>query len=93
MATDWRTAPRLPAAAKAMGIASEFRVRTLSGQSRRWTTAELTAALGGLVELDAMVKGAPGSAADAAQRRLAFALWVRQHATGGAVAMGSVGPG
>jgi len=83
----------LPAAAKAMGIASEFRVRTLAGQSRRWTTAELTAALGGLVELDAMVKGAPGSAADAAQRRLAFTLWVRQHATGGAVAAGSVGPG
>ena len=50
----------LPAAAKAMGITSEFRAKTLAGQTRRWTTAELTAALGGLVELDAMVKGAPG---------------------------------
>ena len=32
--------------------------------------------LDGLLELDAMVKGAPGSIADPAQRRLAFVLWV-----------------
>jgi DNA polymerase III delta subunit len=77
----------LPAAAKAMGITSEFRAKTLAAQSRRWTTDELTQALSGLVELDAMVKGAPGSGADAAQRRLAFTLWVRDHAER------SVGPG
>jgi DNA polymerase III delta subunit len=77
----------LPAAAKAMGITSEFRAKTLAAQSRRWTTDELTQALGGLVELDAMVKGAPGSGTDTAQRRLAFALWVRDHAER------SVGPG
>ncbi len=69
----------LAAAAKAMGIASEYRARTLAGQARRWTTVELTRALEGLVELDAMVKGAPGSAGDAAQRRLAFTMWVRDH--------------
>jgi DNA polymerase III delta subunit len=69
----------LPAAARAMGINSEFRARTLAGQTRNWTTSELTAALSGVVELDAMVKGAPGSVADAAQRRLAFVLWVRRH--------------
>ena len=69
----------LPAAARAMGITSEFRARTLAGQTRHWTTSELTAALSGVVELDAMVKGAPGSVADAAQRRLAFVLWVRRH--------------
>lgn len=79
----------LPGAARAMGIASEFRAKTLAAQARRWTTDELTAALGALVELDGMVKGAPGSAADAAQRRLAFTLWVRDH-----VACGErVGPG
>ena len=70
----------LPAAARAMGISSEFRAKTLAGQARRWTTDELIDALGGLVDLDATVKGAPGYAADAAQRRLAFTLWVRKHA-------------
>jgi len=69
----------LAAAARAMGINSEFRARTLAGQTRNWTTGELTAALSGLVELDAMVKGAPGSEADTAQRRLAFTMWVRDH--------------
>ena len=54
----------LPVAAHAMGIASEFRAETLAGQARRWTTGELTQALDGLVELDAMVKGVPGSEAD-----------------------------
>jgi DNA polymerase III delta subunit len=70
---------RLPAAAKAMGITSEFRARTLSTQAAAWTTAELVSALDGLVELDAAVKGAPGSEVDEAQRRLAFGLWVVDH--------------
>jgi DNA polymerase III delta subunit len=61
-----------------MGINSEFRAKTLAGQARRWTTDELAAALAGLVELDAMVKGVPGSETDPAQRRLAFLLWVRE---------------
>jgi DNA polymerase III subunit delta len=72
---------RLPAAAKAMGIASEYRAGTLATQARAWSTAELTAALDGLVELDAMVKGMPGVGQDEAQRRLAFNLWVMDHAT------------
>ena len=71
----------LPVAARAMGITSEFRAKTLAGQARRWRTDELAAALTGLVGLDAMVKGVPGSEADAAQRRLAFTMWVREHAT------------
>jgi hypothetical protein len=62
-----------------MGITSEFRARTLGGQAAAWTTAELVAALDGLVELDAAVKGAPGSEVDEAQRRLAFSLWVVDH--------------
>jgi DNA polymerase III delta subunit len=70
---------RLPAAAKAMGIASEFRAQTLAGQARAWTVPELHAALDGVLELDAMVKGAPDTGQDAAQRRLAFTLWVVDH--------------
>jgi DNA polymerase III delta subunit len=70
---------RLPAAARAMGINSDYRAQTLAAQARLWTTDELTAALDGLVELDAMVKGAPGSGQDEAQRRLAFSLWVMDH--------------
>ena len=59
-----------------------------------WTTEELTAALEGLLELDAMVKGAPGLEADTAQRRLAFLLWVRDRPVGGAgVASAPADPG
>ncbi len=67
---------RLPAAAKAMGIGSDYRAQTLAAQAKAWTTDELTAALDGLVELDAMVKGAPGAGQDEAQRRLSFSLWL-----------------
>ena len=73
---------RMAAAAKAVGINNEFRAKTLSGQARAWTTTELTAALDGLVELDARVKGAPGLEISEAQRRLAFDLWVMDHAGG-----------
>ena len=47
---------------------------------KAWTTEELIAALDGLVELDAMVKGVPGLDRIEAQRRLAFSLWVIDHA-------------
>ena len=67
----------LPAAARAMGITKEFRAKTLAAQARHWTSPELIDALEGILELDAMVKGVPGSEADTAQRRLAFTLWVR----------------
>lgn len=72
---------RLPAAARAMGISSDYRAQTLATQARAWTTGELTAALDGLVDLDAMVKGAPGGGQDEAQRRLSFSLWVMDHVT------------
>ena len=55
---------RLAAIGRAMGIASEFRMEKLRDQARLWTTAELVAALDGLVELDAMVKGMPGARAE-----------------------------
>ena len=66
----------LPAIGRAMKIGSEYRIRKLAEQARAWTVPDLHAALDGLLELDAMVKGAPGSTADPAQRRLAFLLWV-----------------
>ena len=74
---------RLPAIGKAMGINTEYRMEKLREQSRAWTTAELTAALDGLVDLDAMVKGTPGAEIGERQRRLAFGLWVMDHAAGG----------
>jgi DNA polymerase III subunit delta len=85
----------LPVAAKAMGINSEYRAKTLASQARGWATQELTRALEGLVELDAMVKGAPGYEADAAQRRLAFTMWVRDHTArdGGRGSERRTGPG
>lgn len=70
---------KLAAAARAMGIGSEYRAGTLATQARGWTGTELADALAGLLELDAMVKGAPGTSGDAAQRRLAFTLWVIDH--------------
>ena len=78
---------RLPSAAKAMGIASEYRAQTLAAQARGWTVPELRAALDGVLELDAMVKGVPDTGQDAAQRRLAFTLWVIDHVDRGPVAV------
>jgi len=71
---------RLPAIGKALGIASDYRMGKLRDQAKVWTAPELAAALDGLVELDAMVKGVPGAERGAAQRRLAFSLWVVDHA-------------
>jgi DNA polymerase-3 subunit delta len=61
---------------RALGM-KPFRVDKLVGQARRWSQAELDDALEGLLDLDATVKGAPGAGATDAQRRLAFAVWVR----------------
>jgi DNA polymerase III delta subunit len=64
---------------RAMGINSAFRVERLVDQARRWTPAELAAALDGLLELDAVVMGAPGRGGGEARHRLAFALWIADH--------------
>lgn len=53
-----------------------FRAETLARQARAWTVAELAAALEGLLELDARVKGVGGATAADGQIRLAFDLWV-----------------
>ena len=54
-----------------------FRVDKLVRQSRRWTMPELEAALEGVLVLDMMGKRASVAGATDAQRRLAWAVWVR----------------
>lgn len=53
-----------------------FRADKLVEQARRWTLGELEAALEALVELDATVRGAPGTPPGDANRRLAWTLWL-----------------
>ena len=53
-----------------------FRAETLARQARGWTGPDLDAALEGLVELDAQVKGVGGRASTDARDRLAFDLWI-----------------
>jgi DNA polymerase III delta subunit len=72
-------ARKLGDAGMAMGIKSEFRVRRLAEQARKWRPDELVAAIDGLLELDAVVKGAPGRGGGDAHHRLAFALWIGDH--------------
>ena len=62
---------------KAIG-AHPFVAQKLVEKARRWSLPELDDALEGLLEIDAMVKGAVGSASTESQVRLAFALWVRE---------------
>jgi DNA polymerase-3 subunit delta len=57
--------------------ANPYRVQKLAEQARHWTVPELQAALRGAVDLDAMGKRAPGHGETDAQRRLAWAVWVR----------------
>jgi len=76
---------RLPTATKPadigrpMGIASVWRVERLVEQARRWRPAELSSALDGLLDVEAVIKGAPGRGAGDAQHRLAFTLWIADH--------------
>jgi DNA polymerase-3 subunit delta len=55
-----------------------FRAEKLVEQARTWSQAELDAALDGLVELDATVRGAPGTPPGDANRRMAWVLWVTE---------------
>jgi DNA polymerase III delta subunit len=72
-------ARNLAEAGKPMGILSAFRVQRLAEQAQRWRPAELAEAIDGLVELDAVVKGAPGRGGGEARHRVAFALWIADH--------------
>ena len=61
-------ATRGPAAsARRWAITASSGPRSCADQARRWTAPELDAALDGLLELDAMVKGAPGAELDRAR--------------------------
>ena len=53
-----------------------FRAETLARQAKGWSGPELDAALEGLVDLDAQVKGVGGRASTDARDRLAFDLWI-----------------
>jgi DNA polymerase III delta subunit len=53
-----------------------FRAEKLVEQARTWTQPELDAALDALVELDATVRGAPGTSPGDANRRLAWTMWI-----------------
>jgi DNA polymerase III delta subunit len=64
-------------AARAMKL-HEFRARTLETQARRWSPAELEAALGGLLELDATVKGSGAGGSGEHARQLGFTLWLAE---------------
>ncbi len=55
----------------------EYPARKLWDQAASWSTEELDAALEGLLDLDAALKGEAG--ADARRRRLAFTLWLATH--------------
>jgi DNA polymerase III delta subunit len=77
------SAKSLAAAAMAMGSRSEFRASRLAAQTRRWRTSELVDAIDGLVEVDAVVKGAPGRGGGDARHRMAFTLWITDHVAPG----------
>jgi DNA polymerase III delta subunit len=53
-----------------------FRADTLARQARAWTAPELDAALVGLLQLDAQVKGVGGHGSSESRDRLAFDLWI-----------------
>jgi len=73
------TAKSLAEVGRAMRINSSYRMERLATQARRWRPAELIEAIDGLLELDAIVKGAPDRPTGDAQRRLAFSLWIADH--------------
>lgn len=62
-----------------------YRAEVLVRQASAWTAEELEAALEGLLELDALVKGVGGRGADAARERLAFDLWITDRVGSGAI--------
>ena len=76
IATDLTSQRARPAdIVKAIG-GHPFRAQKLAEQARAWTVEELEDALEGVMDLDAMVKGAPDAGSTDRQRRLAFALWI-----------------
>jgi DNA polymerase-3 subunit delta len=77
VADHLRTGTPEPALTRLLGV-HPYRVQQLAIQARRWSVDELQAALEGLLDLDATVKGAPGSGSTDSQRRLGFSLWLAE---------------
>ncbi len=71
----------LQAAARAMKL-HEFRAKNLETQSRQWRAGELEAALRGLLELDATVKGSGAGGSGDRARQLGFTLWLTEFVAG-----------
>jgi DNA polymerase III delta subunit len=65
------------ATARAMKV-HEFVAGNLETQARKWTGPELRAALGGLLELDATIKGSGAGGSGEPARQLGFTLWLRE---------------
>jgi DNA polymerase III delta subunit len=65
----------VPSLVRTMRI-KEYPARKLASQAARWRADELIAALEGLADIDALVKGEPP--ASETQRRLAFTLWIEE---------------
>jgi DNA polymerase III delta subunit len=77
-------ADRLAAGQESRDLASGLKVHPfvlekLVRQAHAWSVAELEAALGGLLELDILVKGANRTGSTEIGRRLAFTLWLADH--------------
>lgn len=88
VAADLAAEGRRPAdIVKAIG-GHPYRAQKLVDQARHWTLPELDAALEGVLELDAMIKGAVDSGSTERQVRLAFALWMRDRVAPGAAIRG-----
>lgn len=64
----------VPSLVRSMRI-KEYPARKMAAQVARWRIDELIDALEGLADLDARIKGDTGGSE--AQRRLAFAIWIR----------------
>ncbi len=91
IAADQMAAGGRPAdVVKAIG-GHPYRAQKLVDQARHWTLPELDAALEGVLELDAMIKGAVDSGSTERQVRLAFTLWMQDRIAGAASRGGRTG--
>jgi DNA polymerase III delta subunit len=64
-----------------------YRAELLVGQARRWTVPELVAAIDGLLDLDARLKGVPP--ASESQRRGLLAVWLAASLIGSSASTGT----
>jgi DNA polymerase-3 subunit delta len=63
---------------RSMGL-KPYPADKMAGMAHHWRVPELVAALDGLFELDALVKGSDGTSMSDQGRKLAFTLWLAEH--------------